>query len=1154
MNLIHSLIIVTLMSFSASCMPSNIPTANSGQQEKRLTKTARIVICSDSSAPHKHPWLPNVNSAIQRLKSVSYDREDFVVENGNIDECRAIKNQVCVGKTGAVYCNGDALASLLDTLAWRASASTRQTPYDSFEYFDTSVALALDALVYTKRKLKIDESKLAVFHEYRRSLYTIVEHLRTDESDLQFGEFVDIESLSRFELAQSIYQIAAGYVLGYVLGHELAHAHGECRLPPSGWLAESTFVKNIPRLQKVLCPKSPLDIDELRADMCGLSVVQYIDDQISSRKELSPIRASKPSIVSNGRRLAVDAISWFLPFSLDSSYSDVVLEDRLVYEDGLPGQMLYVANPVPKGHVFPALRMIAFSESLKQGEKHHKNYVSLCGESGKHLLLSINVARSSCNPPENGSQKIDYTGLEENFRPYVTEGVLSFWKKRRVELRGGITFACVKNPDDSYMNWRDEVFLKTDLPVNENEQFDAWNDQCSQGNSESCFHVGIVKLRGGHSKNRDVGDAASYLKRACENGHGKACIVLAPLFAFGNGVSEDTNKFHETLELGMSILENKCKKDELSACTDLNVMYANSWGKTDYKKSSLIQKFQLLCARGEYEACYAYGILLRGNAIYSVEANEIWAQACDNGNASACAQAGFPFLENRRHPRWKELLETGCKMDHALSCYFFGQATDNIEDVRERLEKGCILGHAAACVDFGNFIEREQPGKAEKAYRIACDWLGGIKSPSDAIEHYSLIPISLTDKQQITETRGYDWGAAYGCGELGRRIRGEKPEEALRLFELACDNGYAKGCTNAARELAKHDNMKEGNTRVIELLDRACRMLDNEACNFLRELRIARGAIAASNSNNVLLDNDWFSAFENSQQAKFKKLTGPPPEKILKWVMQAFNGGDLQNIEEMKKVLISRYRLGKNDFGEHKVETVFLLGVIALIEKDTKNEMKYFIEAAELSPEVSLLSKVVGAAAEELDEFEIARKYFQRALEQDTNDLGAHHPDVANDLEQLAEIYEKMDKIEKAAEYYRRVIKEYGEIEGKDALVVVTSMVNLGNLLAKQKQWEEAEDQLRRAVKTAEKRLGKQSLEVADAIEYLAALLAVTERTDEAASCFCRAFQIYVKFEGKDHPHSLVLQKILTELENSGIKMQCKIKTSIPQLVGPPLP
>jgi tetratricopeptide (TPR) repeat protein len=142
----------------------------------------------------------------------------------------------------------------------------------------------------------------------------------------------------------------------------------------------------------------------------------------------------------------------------------------------------------------------------------------------------------------------------------------------------------------------------------------------------------------------------------------------------------------------------------------------------------------------------------------------------------------------------------------------------------------------------------------------------------------------------------------------------------------------------------------------------------------------------------------------------------------------------------------------------------------------------------------------------------------KQALELAEKNLGPDHPDVADSLHILAEIYRSQGEYAQAEPLYKRSLAIAEEAFGPDDQYVAAVLEDLARLYAAQRQFAEAESLLKRMLAIKEKAFGPDHREVADSLSVLALLYTAQRRLAEAEPLYKRALGIREKALGPDHP------------------------------------
>ncbi len=159
-----------------------------------------------------------------------------------------------------------------------------------------------------------------------------------------------------------------------------------------------------------------------------------------------------------------------------------------------------------------------------------------------------------------------------------------------------------------------------------------------------------------------------------------------------------------------------------------------------------------------------------------------------------------------------------------------------------------------------------------------------------------------------------------------------------------------------------------------------------------------------------------------------------------------------------------------------------------------------------------------------------AEPLYRRALKIDEASFGPDHPNVARDLNNLAELLRAINRLSEAEPIYRRALKIDETSFGPDHPNVARALNNLAALLQDTNHLSEAEPMYRRALKIDEASFGPDHPNVARDLNNLAALLADTNRLSEAEPMYRRALKIDEASFGPNHPNIAIRLNNLAEL------------------------
>jgi len=151
-----------------------------------------------------------------------------------------------------------------------------------------------------------------------------------------------------------------------------------------------------------------------------------------------------------------------------------------------------------------------------------------------------------------------------------------------------------------------------------------------------------------------------------------------------------------------------------------------------------------------------------------------------------------------------------------------------------------------------------------------------------------------------------------------------------------------------------------------------------------------------------------------------------------------------------------------------------------------------------------------------------AEPLIRRALKIDEKSLGEIHPNVARDLNNLAVLLQDTNRLAEAEPLMLRSLKIDEQSFGENHPNVARDLNNLAQLLQATNRLAEAEQLMRRSLKIDEQSFGENHTNVAIRLNNLAAFLHATNRLAEAEPLMRRMLEILLQFTrdtGHTHPH-----------------------------------
>ena len=159
-----------------------------------------------------------------------------------------------------------------------------------------------------------------------------------------------------------------------------------------------------------------------------------------------------------------------------------------------------------------------------------------------------------------------------------------------------------------------------------------------------------------------------------------------------------------------------------------------------------------------------------------------------------------------------------------------------------------------------------------------------------------------------------------------------------------------------------------------------------------------------------------------------------------------------------------------------------------------------------------------------------AEPLMRRALASDEASYGAHHPNIAIHLNNLAQLLQATNRLAEAEPLMRRVLAIDEASYGAHHPNVAIDLNNLALLLKATNRLAEAEPLMRRALAIDEASYGADHPDVAIDLNNLAQLLQATNRLAEAEPLMHRALAIDEASYGVDHPRVAIRLNNLAQL------------------------
>ncbi len=181
-----------------------------------------------------------------------------------------------------------------------------------------------------------------------------------------------------------------------------------------------------------------------------------------------------------------------------------------------------------------------------------------------------------------------------------------------------------------------------------------------------------------------------------------------------------------------------------------------------------------------------------------------------------------------------------------------------------------------------------------------------------------------------------------------------------------------------------------------------------------------------------------------------------------------------------------------------------------------------FIERLDLQlSEAARLLNKSGFYLKARAQYAAAEPLYRQALKIDERSFGPEHPDVAINLNNLAQLLQDTNRLAEAEPLMARVVTIFEKSLGENHPNVAIALNNLATLLQDTNRLVEAEPLMRRALKIDEQSFGSEHPDVARDLNNLALLLQDTNRLAEAEPLMRRAVEILLRFavaNRNEHP------------------------------------
>ncbi|MDQ3566421.1 MAG: tetratricopeptide repeat protein, partial [Pseudomonadota bacterium] len=248
------------------------------------------------------------------------------------------------------------------------------------------------------------------------------------------------------------------------------------------------------------------------------------------------------------------------------------------------------------------------------------------------------------------------------------------------------------------------------------------------------------------------------------------------------------------------------------------------------------------------------------------------------------------------------------------------------------------------------------------------------------------------------------------------------------------------------------------------------------------------------------------------------KFKGELPQDQLKQAQGALANGDTAAAEALFSKALEQGKAQAAASHEKAAEAAYQLAQLAYEHVDYKKAYAYYQEAANLEQDNPTYLNMAGKLAYEVGRYAEAQPFLEKALAIREKALGPEHPDVAANLNNLAELYRTQGRYEKAEPLYQRSLAIREKALGPEHPDVAQSLNNLAELYRTQGRYDKAEPLYQRALAIREKALRPEHPDVAQSLNNLALLYYAQGQYGKAEPLYQRALAIGEKALGPEHP------------------------------------
>ena len=162
--------------------------------------------------------------------------------------------------------------------------------------------------------------------------------------------------------------------------------------------------------------------------------------------------------------------------------------------------------------------------------------------------------------------------------------------------------------------------------------------------------------------------------------------------------------------------------------------------------------------------------------------------------------------------------------------------------------------------------------------------------------------------------------------------------------------------------------------------------------------------------------------------------------------------------------------------------------------------------------------------------YSLAQPWYEQCVLTVYERLGENHPDYAESLNDLAELYWNQGRYDEAEPLFMQALESRKQLFGVNHLSTANTLNNLASLYDYQGRYDKAEPLHIQALELRKQLLGENHPDVAESFNNLAKLYWSQGRYDEAEPLFMQALESRKQLFGVNHPHTVITLSNLASL------------------------